>query len=96
MNFQELYDKLVQDFQLEKLNEDDKEQMLLEIASTIQKQFLLDVYDVLGDEKFNALQASAQMGEEFYGTTLKHLVPNYEELFQNAREKVTKAFQKSA
>jgi hypothetical protein len=35
------------------------------------------------------------MGEDFYNTTLKHLVPNYEEMFQAAREKVKTAFQSS-
>lgn len=96
MNFQELYNQLVTDFQLERLSEEDKQSMLLEIASTIQKQFLMDVYELLGEEKFSALKASANMGEEFYATTLKHLVPNYEELFQQAREKVKTAFHASA
>jgi hypothetical protein len=32
------------------------------------------------------------MGEEFYATTLKHLVPNYEEIFQASRQKVVVAF----
>ena len=83
------------DFSLENLPEKDREEVLLEISKTIQKQFLIDVYDFLGKEKFDALQASANMGEEFYATTLKHLVPNYEEMFQAAREKVKLAFQKS-
>jgi hypothetical protein len=92
MNFQELYNQLVQDFNLKDLPEEDREDMLLEVSKTIQKQFLFDVYDLLGEEQFNALQASANMGEEFYATTLKHLVPQYEELFQEARIKVVKAF----
>jgi hypothetical protein len=66
--------------------------MLFEVSKTIQKQFLFDVYDTLGEEKFAALQASANMGEEFYATTLKHLVPNYESMFQEARKKVVQAF----
>jgi hypothetical protein len=32
------------------------------------------------------------MGEEFYATTLKHVVPDYEQLFQEARKKVVEAF----
>lgn len=95
MDFNELYNKLAKDFELESLPEEEKDEMLIEVAKTIQKQFLLDVYNLLGDEKFNALQASATMGEEFYSTTLKHLVPNYEELFQNAREKVKISFKNS-
>jgi hypothetical protein len=92
MNFTELYNQMIEDFDLKGLREDQKEEMLTELAKTIQKQFLLDVYDFLGKEKFDALQASANMGEEFYTTTLKHLVPNYEEMFQEAREKVKKVF----
>lgn len=96
MDFNELYNQLVQDFELEELPEEEKEEMLIEVAKTIQKQFLLDVYDTLGEEKFNALQASANMGEDFYSTTLKHLVPNYETLFQEAREKVKRSFKETS
>jgi hypothetical protein len=92
MDFQELYNQLVEDFNLKDLSEEDREEMLLEISKTIQKQFLFDIYEVLGDQDFDALQASANMGEEFYATTLKHLLPNYEEIFQKSREKVTEAF----
>ena len=96
MDYTQLYNQLVTDFNLTDLPEAEKEEMLIEVSKTIQKQFLLDVYDFLGKEKFDALQASANMGEEFYATTLKHLVPNYEEIFQAAREKVKQGFQKSA
>jgi hypothetical protein len=92
MNFQELYQQLIADFNLKDLPEEDREDMLFEVSKTIQKQFLFDVYDTLGEEKFAALQASANMGEEFYATTLKHLVPNYEAMFQEARKKVVQAF----
>lgn len=96
MDFTELYNQLVKDFELENLSEEDREAMLLEVSKTIQKQFLLDVYDAIGEEKFEALKQSANMGEAFYGTTLKHLVPNYESLFQGAREKVKESFKASA
>ncbi len=92
MNFEELYKQLVNDFNLKELPEEDREDMLLELSKTIQKQFLFDVYDILGAEQFDALQASAQMGEEFYATTLKHLLPSYEEVFQGSRKKVVDAF----
>ena len=92
MNLTELYNQMIEDFDLKNLPQEQKDEMLTEIAKTIQKQFLLDVYDLLGDEKFAALQASANMGEEFYTTTLKHLVPNYEELFQESVGKIKKAF----
>jgi hypothetical protein len=92
MDFTQLYNQLVKDFNLEGIPSEDRDEILLEVSKTIQKQFLLDVYDLLGEEKFNALQASATMGEEFYATTLKHLAPSYEDMFQIARQKVTTAF----
>lgn len=92
MDFNTLYNHLVEDFNLKDLSQEDQDEMLLEVAKTIQKQFLLDVYDILGEEKFAALEASVSMGEEFYTTTLKHLIPNYEEVFHAARLKVVKAF----
>lgn len=92
MNFDELYKQLVKDFKLEGLPEEDMEDILLEVAKTIQKQFLFDVYDIIGEKQFEALQASASMGEEFYATTLKHLLPNYEEVFQQSRKKVVYSF----
>lgn len=92
MDFETLHKQLLEDFNLKDLPQEDQNEMLLEVAKTIQKQFLLDVYDVLGEEQFATLQASVDMGEEFYTTTLKHLVPNYEELFQKARLKVVAAF----
>ena len=92
MDFTQLYNQLIEDFELQDLPQEEQEEMLLEVSKTIQKQFLLDVYDLLGDEKFEALQTSASMGDEFYATTLKHLVPSYEEMFQIARQKVVKAF----
>lgn len=94
MDFTTLYNQLVEDFELKDLSPEDREEILIEIGDTIQKQFLLDVYEMLGKEKFEALKHSSNMGEEFYATTLKHLVPGYETIFQNAREKVKIAFKK--
>ncbi len=96
MDFTQLYNQLIGDFKLESFPKEEQEAMLNEIAKTIQKQFLLDVYELLGEEKFDALEKSAQMGEAFYATTLKHLLPNYEEVFQNAREKVKTSFHEGA
>ncbi len=94
MDFTTLYKQLITDFNLANLSEEDRQEVLLEVSKTIQKQFLLDIYDILGNEKFDALQASAGMGDEFYATTLKHLVPNYEEIFQSSRTKVVNTFNK--
>ena len=92
MDFTSLYNQHVTDFNLTNLPEEEKKEMLLEISKTIQKQFLIDIYDLLGREKFVALQTSAGMGDDFYATTLKHLVPNYEEVFIQARKKILTAF----
>ena len=92
MDYTQLYNQLIEDFDLTSLSDEDKNEMLLQVSKTIQKQFLLDIYDILGQEKFDALQASANMGEDFYTTTLKHLLPNYEEVFQLARTKVVTSF----
>jgi hypothetical protein len=94
MDYSQLYNQLIIDFGLTELSDDEKKAMAIEISKTIQKQFLLDVYDLLGEKDFAALKASANMGEEFYGTTLKHLVPNYEEIFQKSRTKVVETFKK--
>ncbi len=92
MNFQELYNQLIKDFNLDNLEDEDRDEILIEVSKTIQKQFLFDVYDKIGEKQFAALQASANMGDEFYATTLKHLVPDYEDLFQGARKKVVSTF----
>lgn len=92
MDFTKLYNQLIADFNLTDLSDEDKKSMIIEVSKTIQKQFLIDVYDILGKEKFDALQASANMGEEFYATTLKHLLPAYEEVFQASKMKVVTAF----
>lgn len=92
MNEEEIYNHLLKEFALEDLPKEDREEMLYEVTKTIHKQFLLDVFDVIGEKNFEALQASASMGEAFYKTTIKHLVPNYETLFLSAKDKVIKAF----
>lgn len=95
MDISILRNQLIEDFSIQGLSTEEQDEMLLEIGKTIQKQFLLDIYDILGDESFDALQASASMGEEFYSTTLKHLVPNYEEIFQKSRQKIVEAFKQA-
>ncbi len=95
MDIHDIEKRLVNEFSLESLPESDRDEMFLEISKTIQKQFLLDVYDILGEEKFGALQASAKMGDEFYATTLKHLLPSYEEVFLSSRMKIVNAFNKN-
>ena len=92
MDFTTLYTQLEKDFQLGDLQGEDKHAALLEVSKTIQKQFLLDIHDLVGEERFEALRASAQMGDDFYSTTLKHLVPSYEDIFLASRMKIINAF----
>lgn len=94
MDFETTRLQLIEDFNLKDLPQEDQDEMLLEVSKTIQKQFLLDIFDILGKENFEALQSSASMGNEFYTTTLKHLVPAYEEVFLAARMKIMTAFNK--
>lgn len=95
MNFENIYNQLILDFKLEDLPKEEREEVLIEVSKTIQKQFLFDIYDLIGKKDFEALQASATMGEDFYATTLKHLVPDYEKIFLGARDKIIKAFHNS-
>lgn len=94
MNNEELYKQLMREFKLEGLSSEDQEIALITLAKTIQKQFLCDIFEILGEEKFKALEASINMGETFYDTTLKHLLPNYEEIFLISRNKVLDSFKK--
>jgi hypothetical protein len=95
MDANTLKNQILEEFDLQGLSPEDQDEMLVEISKTIQKQFLFDVYDALGPEKFGALQASANMGEEFYNTTLKHLLPSYEEVFADSKKKVVTAFKEN-
>ena len=88
------YNSIIKEFGLEHLPEEDRDEIIVELAKTIQKQFLLDIYDNIGEENFKALEASLSMGQTFYNTTLKHVVPTYEEIFKKSREKVVTAFKK--
>lgn len=89
-----IYNKIITEFGLDHLPEEDRDEIITELAKTIQKQFLLDVYDDVGEDNFKALETSVSMGQDFYNTTLKHIVPNYEEIFTKSREKVVTAFKK--
>ena len=93
INNPKIYYQLIDDFHLAPLSDFDKDEMLLHISKTIQKQFLSDIFNIIGQNNFDALQASAVMGDDFYSTTLKHLVPQYEKIFQESEKKVAKTFQ---
>lgn len=92
MDVEKIFKDLVAELELEKLSEKDQEEALLSISTAIQKQFLMDVYNRIGKDMFEALEASLKMGEEFYSTTLKHLIPDYDAMFQESRKKVLDAY----
>lgn len=92
MNPEVIYNNLIQELNLESLAKDDRDAILMSLAKSVHKEFLLDVLHILGDEKFQALEASVAMGNEFYETSLKHLLPNYEQVFMAARERIINTF----
>lgn len=92
MDLEKIFQELVTELGLESLSVEDQEQLLRSLAESIQKQFFMDAYERVGKDQFEALDASLKMGEDFYITTLKHLIPNYEEMFQISRKKVIDAY----
>ena len=92
MDPDKIFQDLVKELELDGVAEEYQEEILLSLAQSIQKQFLLDAYNALGKDKFDALEASVKMGEEFYATTLKHLIPEYETMCQEARKKIIDAY----
>jgi len=92
MDSETIFKQLITELGLESLNEEDQERTLLTLAESIQKQFFVDAYERVGKDQFEALEASLKMGEDFYVTTLKHLIPDYEEMFQVSRKKVIDAY----
>ncbi|HCC05950.1 TPA: hypothetical protein DEP94_01140 [Candidatus Nomurabacteria bacterium] len=96
MDSETIFKQLITELGLESLNEEDQERTLLTLAESIQKQFFVDAYERVGKDQFEALEASLKMGEDFYVTTLKHLIPDYEEMFQVSRKKVIDAYKGSS
>lgn len=96
MDLEKLFQELVIELGLEGLSVEDQEQILRKMAESIQKQFFMDAYERVGKDRFEALEASLKMGEDFYVTTLKHLIPDYEEMFQVSRKKVIDAYKGSS
>lgn len=92
MNTSHDFTALASSLGLETLSQADQEMILTELARSINQEFLLAVLEQLGDKQFQALEASVDMGPEFYETSLKHLVPNHEELLGNARTKILTLF----
>ena len=82
------FDDYIQDLGLTSLKEEESLEALESVAITVHKQFLLDIYDVVGEENFNAIKTSIKLGPALYVTTLKHLVPNYLDMYQKSQDKI--------
>lgn len=92
MDPETIFQQLIQELGLEGIKVEDQEEILFSLSKAIQKQFFLDAYEKIGKDQFEALEASLKMGDDFYATTLKHLIPDYEEMFQISRKKVIDAY----
>lgn len=82
------FDDYIKEFDLGGLKDEDALEALESVAVTVHKQFLLDLYDVVGEENFNAIKTSIKLGPALYMTTLKHLAPNYLDVYQKAQDKI--------
>ncbi len=73
---------------IESLSEGDQIAALAAFARAVHNQFLLDLYDSVGLDHFNAIKTSIKLGPALYITTLKHLAPNYLDLYETSKKKV--------
>lgn len=96
MDIETSFNNLIEEFELQGIRREDQEDILLSLAQAVHTQFLLDVQEIIGNENFAAIEQSLAMGEAFYETTLKHVLPNYDDVFQAARKKVVAAYKAAA
>jgi len=82
------FEQYIRELSLEGFKDEENIEALESVALTVHKQFLLDVYDVIGEDNFNAIKTSVKLGPALYMTTLKHLAPNYLEIYKKAQEKI--------
>ena len=82
------FEQYIRGLGLEGFKDEENIEALESVALTVHKQFLLDVYDVTGEDNFNAIKTSVKLGPALYMTTLKHLAPNYLEIYKKAQEKI--------
>jgi hypothetical protein len=87
------FDDYIRELGLESLPEEERLDTLREVAKTVHTQFLVDIEKLVGEENFDAIATSAKLGPALYVTTLKHLVPNYNEVFESAKQKIFTALQ---
>jgi hypothetical protein len=88
MNEQTTFEEYVKELGLDGMSRADQEEALNSVALTVHKQFLLDLYDEIGEENFKAVKTSAKLGATLYLTTLRHLAPTYLVTYQKAKEKI--------
>lgn len=62
--------------------------LMEDLGKIIHTQFLMDVYDICGEENFQILESSLEKGNEYYEHELSRLVPSHQEIFNLAREKI--------
>lgn len=82
------FENYIKELGLENLSESEAVDALTSVSVTVHKQFLLDLYDVVGEENFSAIKTSIKLGPALYMTTLKHLAPNYLDIYTKSQEKI--------
>jgi hypothetical protein len=82
------FDDYINELGLSGLEKADALDALESVAITVHKQFLLDIYDVVGEENWNAIKTSIKLGPALYMTTLKHLAPNYLDIYAKSQAKI--------
>ena len=82
------FEDYIQAFKMEGLHEEDQIASLQAFAKAVHTQFLMNLYEDVGEENFNAIKASISLGAPIYATTLKHLAPEYMKTFERTREEL--------
>jgi hypothetical protein len=85
------FEDYVKRFDLEKLSYTDQKKMLGSIAHMVHVRFLEEIEKKVSKEDFDTILSSIKVGRTLYLTTLKHLAPGYEILFEEARDAVRKS-----
>ena len=62
--------------------------LMEDLDKLIHTQFLMDVWEIYGEETFKTITSSAKNGNDCYLETLSRLVPKHQEMFSASRSKV--------
>lgn len=90
------FEDYVKELGIESLSHEDQVQTLTAFAKAVHNQFLLDLYQTVGEDNFKAIKTSIKLGTALYVTTLKHLAPEYMKLFEEAKQKVLEKMRKES